>query len=309
MLGSALALKLIQGGHDVRILVHRTRHPRLEGLGLETAQGDLLDPPSLERAMEGCSTCFHTAGLVSYARADDDNLYRVNVLGTRNVLKAARNAGIERLIHTSSTAAVGASDSPERILDETSPFHPQWERVPYMGTKRLAEDAVRAAVISGLEAVIVNPSTIYGNGDINQNTSRVIHSVKEGKLAAVPSGGSGWVGLDDVVLGHLLAAEKGRSAERYILSSENLNHFETLNRMALAVGGRGPRWTLPSVWAGPVLAAAWGLSLIRSRAAFSPAFARVAFRYRYFSSAKAHLELGWNPRQTLEEAVAQALAS
>jgi dihydroflavonol-4-reductase len=307
MVGANLARRLVRDGHRVRLLVRRRLHPFLEGLSFEPIAGDLADVPALARGMAGCTQVYHVAGAVSYRARDARRLYETNVLGTRNVLAAAARAGVTRVVHTSSTAAVGLSQRPEEVLDEDAPFHPRFDADPYMRTKHLAEEEVARAVEAGLDAVVVNPSTIYGAGDVYRNTTAVLDGLKRGRMIAAPPGGNSMVSVDDVVSGLLLAMERGRRGRRYILSAERMSYREMLDRMAVLAGGRPLRWTLPAVLERPLAAAAAVVSAVAPGVPLSAHVIRFSFRYRYFSAARAERELGWTPRTSFDDAVRAAL--
>lgn len=304
MVGANLVRALVADGAHVKALVRARSHPYLDGLDIELVPGDLSDSASLEAGMSGCRRVFHIAALVSYRDADAEALHRVNVLGTRNVLSAARAAGVGRVVHTSSTAAVGLSDRAEP-LDEDAPFDPRFEPIPYMWTKHLAELEVARAVDAGLDVVMVNPSTIFGGGDINRNTGRLLARLRRGGRQWAPPGGNAVVGIADVVAGHRLAMEKGRTGRRYILSTENLLYTDLFTRAAAAMGTRIDVRTLPRWTQRPVTALS-RLLASQPQAVLTPQIVFFSYRFRYFDATRARRELGWNPAQSLEDAVQEA---
>lgn len=306
LLGSNLARRLVETGHRVRVLVRARRHPMLERLPIEWIPGDLADQPALIAGMQGCRGVYHVAGAVSYRPADAARLHDTNVLGTRTVLAAAARARVARVVHTSSTAAVGLSARPDQVLDETAPFEARFAGDPYMRTKHMAEREVERAVADGLDAVMVNPSTIYGAGDVNRNTSAVLPGLQRGKMFAAPPGGTAVVSVDDVVDGHLLAMERGQAGRRYILTSENVTYWDLFNRIARVIGGPPVRRVLPSLLEGPLAMIAAVASTIVPSLPVTQHVIRFSFQYRYFSAARARAELGWSPRVTLEDAVRAA---
>ena len=307
MVGANLVRRLALDGARVKALVRSRSHPYLDDLDIETVQGDLETPESLEAGMTGCDRAFHIAGLVSYKPRDATRLHRVNVVGTRNLLAAARAAGLERVVHTSSTAAVGLSERPH-VLDEAAAFDRRFERIPYMWSKHLAELEVAAAIKSGLDVVMVNPSTIFGGGDVNKNTGQLIERLGAGGRQFAPPGGNAVVGVRDVVEGHLLAMEKGRSGRRYILTRENLTYSELFRRVAAALGSQIGVRTLPEWTRGPVTALTRLASWITPGLSLTPQVVFFSYRYRYFDAARAHQELGWQATQSLEDAVQDAAA-
>jgi dihydroflavonol-4-reductase len=243
--GSNLAAALAARGDRVRVLRRTTS--QLKALGdvpVEYAVGDILDPDSLLVAMQGRELVFHVAAMSQYWRSSKETVYQVNVEGTRNVMRAALAAGVQRVVHTSSVAALGY---PPRgsMADESQDFPSELRWWPYGHSKHLAELEVQNAVERGLPAVIVNPTIIIGPRDVNFISGSLIRASARGQLWVVPPGGSNLIHVDDVVAGHLAAAEKGRVGERYILGGENLSHWNAAVTIAAVTGGARPRLVLP----------------------------------------------------------------
>lgn len=307
MLGAQLARRLLEEGRRVRLLLRSPRHPLLDGLSLQEESGKLEREADVERAMRGCRTVFHVAGLVSYRRADVDALHRANVIGTRNVVQAALRCGVERLVHTSSTAAVGWSETPDRVLDEAGIGDDELRRIPYAWTKRLGEEEVLAGVREGLHAVIVNPGTIYGSGDVKRNTGGALLALKRGRLLLVPPGGQSVVAVQDAVSGHLLALERGTPGRRYILAAENVSFKELFERAARVLHVAPPRGALPPATEGIVRFVARVGEVVWPAGPLSLSACLMLYRYRYHEAARARRELDWHPAVTLEEAVADAM--
>jgi dihydroflavonol-4-reductase len=304
MVGRALARRLVEQGESVRALARASsRSGDLARLGVELVEGDLGDAAGLARAMRGCGRAYHVAGLVSYRRADAERMYETNVIGTRHVLWAAMEAGVERVVHTSSTAAVGLSES-EAPLDEGARFDPALRSVPYMWMKHLAEVEVVEAAKAGLDAVMVNPSTIIGAGDVHLNTGKLFAQIARGAVRLAPPGGNSVVALEDVVDAHLLAMQRGAAGRRYIVNGENLRQVELLNRIAGALGRPPLESVLPRWSEKPLAAAAWAAE--RLGGALTPQVVFFSFRYRWFSAARARAELGWAPRAGVGSAIAEA---
>jgi dihydroflavonol-4-reductase len=225
----------------------------LDGLAYESAVGDILDPPQkLAEAMDGCDWVFHTAGVADYWRRGKERLYQVNVEGTKNILAAAKTAQINRLVFTSSLAAMGL---PKRgqLLDESSTFNLRPDQMPYGHSKHLAEIEVRQSVEDGLEAVIVNPSVVLGPRDVNMISGSIIVEAAKGLAKVYPPGGVNYVSVEDVVAGHIAAAERGCAGERYILAGENMTHKTALRIVSEVVGRKPPKIGLP-LWTLPVIA-------------------------------------------------------
>jgi dihydroflavonol-4-reductase len=307
--GAAVVRQLLKAGYAVRALVRETS-PRvnLEGLPVEMAIGDLSDRRAVERALRGCSGLIHVAADYRIWVPDPQQMLLVNVEGTRNVMRAALDAGVERIVHTSSVGTLGiVKDGPG---DEDSPVSEKDMIGPYKRSKFLAEGLVRRMVAEeGLPAVIVNPSTPIGPFDIRPTpTGRLILEAAANRVPAYVDTGLNIVHVDDVARGHLLAYEKGRVGERYILGGDDLHLVEILAEIASLYGRRPPRLRLPHATVVPIafLAQAW------ARAWGGEPFAtidgiRMARKRMFFTSERARRELSYAPRparDALRDAVA-----
>jgi dihydroflavonol-4-reductase len=281
------------GGHVVRAL-ERAGHR----VGREWV--DVRDRVALERAVLGCDAVVHVAALYSF-RAPAADIEAVNVTGTRNVIAACRAAGVRRLVYTSSAGTCGPV-SGQIATEVDSP--PAWElAVPYKRTKLEAERLVLAAPGQGLEALAVNPTTPIGEGDEAPTpTGRMVRAIAGGRYrATLRSGGLNLVDVRDVARGHVLALERGRVGERYILGGVNLTLAEVFALIARAANRRPPLIRLPH-------AAAQALALMGLANRHEVTLARVP---AWFSSAKAGRELGYRPapiEPAVERAVKSALA-
>lgn len=252
-IGANLVAGLNDRGITARILKRESSSLlALNGLAYEMVIGDILDSPlQLAGAMESCDWVFHVAAVSEYWRQGKKKIYKVNVEGTKNILAAARAAQVNRLVFTSSLSAMGF---PRRgkLLDESSTFNLRPEKLPYGHSKHLAEIEVRRAVEEGLEAVIVNPAIVLGPRDINMISGSIILEAANGLAKVYPPGGVNYVSVEDVVAGHIAAAERGCIGERYILAGENLTHKRALRIVCELVGQKPPtiglpRWTLPAI--------------------------------------------------------------
>jgi dihydroflavonol-4-reductase len=282
------------GGHVVRVLRER-------GAGVRTDFVDLLDSAGLERVLAGCDALVHVAALYSYDDADERELERVNVEGTRTVLAAAARMGVRRIVHTSTCGTCGpVAGRPATEADAP----PDWElAVPYKRTKLEAERIVLAAARDGLDAVVVNPTTPVGDGDRRPTpTGAMVAGVARGRFRAyVGSTGLNLVDVRDVALGHALALERGRAGERYLLGGVDLSLRDAFAAIAAAAGRPRPRLRVP--YAAARAGAALGLANRNE--------VRLARIPMYFSSAKAERELGYRPgplEPALARAVREALA-
>ncbi len=246
--GANLVEGLNARGIEARVLLRQSSSQKaLRGLSYETVVGDVLqDEAALAQAMEGCDWVFHVAAVADYWRQNADWMYKVNLDGTRNVLRAARAAGVRRFIFTSSLAALGLPETPGDLLDESHAFNLAPSSFPYGHSKALAEVEVREAAHAGLDAVIVNPSIVLGPRDLNQISGSLIVQAAKGLLRFAPPGGANFVDVADVVAGHIAAAQKGRSGERYILGGHNLTHREATAVICEVVGRARPRLAIPA---------------------------------------------------------------
>jgi dihydroflavonol-4-reductase len=251
-LGSNLCRGLIDAGFHVRAFHRQTSSLKLiEGLGLESAVGDLTRLETLVDAMQGVDAVFHTASKVDYWRGED-GMYQSTVGGTRNVLEAALETGVKRVVYTSSVAALGVPDvkvpgnHPPLFMNETHVwnYRPEWFR--YGHAKHLAEMEVQSAVARGLDAVIVNPSMVLGPGDVNRISGEIVIQVARGIVFLGIPGGMNGIHVRDAVRGHLLALERGRCGERYILGAENKTFLEFIQLTAEVVGRKPPKHVIPS---------------------------------------------------------------
>ncbi len=299
-LGSHLVEALGRAGHRVRAL-HRptSRLEALAGLNYQPALGDLLDPASLAAAMAGVEWVFHPAAVADYWKRGTDLLYRVNVEGTRNLLAAALEARVKRVVFTSSVAALGLGGerpAPDVLIDETHRFDLLPERFPYGHSKHLAEEEVAEFVAQGLEAVIVNPAIILGPRDLNFISGSLIKEVCKGRIPFIPPGGVCYVDAADVAAGHIAAAERGRTGERYILGAVNLSHRQAFQTVAEVVGVGLRRPGLPRPLLGPL---ARLVDLFNAVWPGPPPVdgsqVRMSGSYLYCDWGKAQRELAWEP--------------
>jgi dihydroflavonol-4-reductase len=307
--GSAVARALLRGGHRVRVLVRPNSDRRnLADLCVEIAEGSMEDPPSLVRAVAGCRYVYHVAADYRIWVPDPAPMFRANVVGTRDLLVAALEAGAERVVYTSSVATLGLVSGGS--ADEKTPSRVEDMIGPYKRSKFEAEEVARElAVARGLPVVIVNPSTPVGPGDIKPTpTGRLILEAARGKMPAFVDTGLNIVHVDDVAAGHLAAAERGRIGERYILGGENLSLAEILAEVSQAVGRRAPRFRIPHSALLPIAFGAECAARITGREPFVTLDGvRMSRKKMYFTSDKASRELGHAP-QPASQAIADAVA-
>jgi dihydroflavonol-4-reductase len=309
LVGSAVAKKLLAAGFRVRALV-RPSSPRslLAGLDLEYAVGDIRDSDSVRRAMAGARYVFHVAADYRLWARDPSEIFAANVEGTRIVMQEALNAGVERIVHTSSVATLGLPAN-GNAADESDPLVVEAGIGTYKRSKIAAERLVEAMVAEKrLPAVIVNPSTPIGPGDIKPTpTGRIIVETARGRVPGFLDTGLNLVHVEDVAEGHLAALKRGAIGERYILGGENLTLREILRRIAVLVGRRPPRISLPIRPLMPVAGIAEAVARVTGKEPFVTRDGlRLARKAMFYSSERAISGLGYAPRpvdQALSDAV------
>jgi len=306
--GAAVARALLRESWQVRALVRGgSERGNLQHLALEIAVGDLSDRPSLDRALAGCGALFHVAADYRLGAPDPRQLYSTNVEGTRNILLAARQAGVERTVYTSSVATMGipGDGAPG---DEQTPVSLEAMIGHYKRSKFLAERVALEAARAGQPVVIVNPSTPVGPGDIKPTpTGQLVLDAAAGRMPAYVDTGLNIVHVDDVAAGHLLAYQRGRTGQRYILGGDDMTLREILALIAKLVGRKPPRVRLPYAAVLPIayLAEAWTRVSGRS-GRITLEGVRLARKRMFFSSAKAVRELGYRwrpPSEAFDDAV------
>jgi dihydroflavonol-4-reductase len=303
-LGRELVRALRARGDEIRILARPSS--RLDDLReyVEVVHGDVLDSASVAAAVEDRDLVFHTAGMVSTLASEHRAMFAVNVDGTRNVLDAARAAGVQRVVYTSSSSAVGHTLD-GRALDERA----VWEDpgVAYARSKRRAEQVAFAVAREGLPLVVVNPSFLLGPGGGEDSTGRIVRRFLDGKMKLFVEGGVCPVDVEDVAQGHLAAAERGTLGERYLLSGENVSFSAFFGLLSDVTGQPMPR-KVPGWLA---LGATHMQEKVISRVTGRPPVAdldevKMGRLIRYFDNSKARQGLGFQPRplrETLERTV------
>lgn len=308
--GAAVARALMAQGRQVRVLMRPQSDRRnITGLDVEPRTGSLEDAPSLGAALAGCGALYHVAADYRLWVRDESAMFKVNVEGTRQLMQAALEHRVEHIIYTSSVATLGLPRD-GGIADETTPSTLDDMIGPYKRSKFLAEEVVKELVKErGLPAIIVNPSTPIGPRDVKPTpTGRMIVEAASGRMPAFVDTGLNVVHVDDVAAGHLLAEQKGRVGERYILGGENLTLAEILRRIALLTGRRPPTLSIPipAIWPIAIGAEAWARLSGKEPFVMRDGL-RMARKKMFFSSAKAERELGYRARPA-QEALADAVA-
>jgi dihydroflavonol-4-reductase len=308
--GTAVARRLLARGTAVRVLTRKdSGRGNIEGLEVEVAEGDLRDPASLARAVKGCAALYHVAADYRLWVPEPETIYKVNVEGSRDLLRAAAEAGVTRMVYTSSVATLGLNRD-GAPAHETTPVALGDMIGHYKRSKYLAEREVRRlAAKEGLPVVIVNPSTPVGPRDVKPTpTGRMIVEAAAGRMPAFVDTGLNVVHVEDVAEGHLRAFEKGRLGERYVLGGTDMTLAEILAAIAGLVGRRPPRVKIPHNAILPLAygAEAWARLRGRGEPFVTVDGLRMAKKRMFFSSAKAEAELGYRARRP-EAALADAV--
>ena len=301
-LGSHLCRALAERGDDLRVTVRDGADTRaIDDLEVERVRCDVLDRRAVRRALKGVDRVFHAAGMTSVRPRDAERLLEVNVGGARTVLEECLRAGVERVVHTSSAAALGPAAGGE-AADETQLFTAGHLGIPYVNSVHEAEGEGLRLAAKGLPLVCVNPAVTFGPGDVHVTSTRLVRSFLLGRVPAYADGGINVVDVRDVARGHLLADERGTVGERYILGGRNFT-FDRLFADLGRISGVDPPVKVPVGLATAVLGA---LAIGPGRTTLSPHELVAASRFWTYRSTKAKRALGWKPRsheETLEATV------
>jgi len=305
LVGGAVVRELLHRGHRVRALVRPTSdRSNLPAQGVELAEGDVLDRPSVERALQGQEAVVHTAG-VATLDADRATLFAVNAGGVEVVLGAALAAGVSRAVLTSSTAVLGGSTVP-RVADEETTSSAETLGLDYFVSKLRGEETALDLSARGLPLVVVRPAYVLGPGDLNGSSTSVVLALARRALPVYVQGGASFCDVRDVAHGHVEALVRGRVGETYILGGQNLTMDELVGRVCRAAGVQPPRRVPYAV----ALAATRALGLAARfggpRPPASEPLLAASRLYTFVTSAKAQRELGYAIRP-VEESVRDTL--
>jgi dihydroflavonol-4-reductase len=297
--GSHVARRLAERGDDVRVAVRETSNTELiEDLDCERVTCDVLDRRGLRRALKGVERVFHVAGMTSMDSADTERLFAVNVGGAKTVLEECLRAGVERVVYSSSAAALGPAE-PGQAADETQLFTAGRLGIPYVNSVHEAEVEAMRLAARGLPLVCVNPTVIFGTGDVNLASTRLVRSFLLGLIPVYTDGAANVVDVHDAADGHLLADEKGAVGERYILGGRNFT-FDRLFADLGRLSGVEPPVKIPA------RAAAAAAGVLGRIGTLTPSEIKTASHWWTYRSTKARRELGWKARpheETLEATV------
>lgn len=310
-IGSHVVRHLLGQGIAIRALSRATSNKKnLAGLPVEIITGDLQDPSSLRRAVEGCEYVFHVAADYRLWVRDVAEMDRTNIEGSRYLFEASKDAGVQKIIFTSSVSAVGRPRTTEGLGVGNESMDPTDDQLvgPYKRSKFLADQLARSYAAKGFPIVIVNPSTPVGTHDIKPTpTGKMIVDFLNGKMPGYVDTGLNFVDVEDVAAGHWLAAQKGKIGDRYVLGNRNMSLREFLSALAAVAGKPAPRIKIAYAVAWMAGAVSTGLSYITKK---EPAIAlngvRMAHEPMYYSAEKAVRTLGM-PQTPIEMALQKAV--
>jgi len=307
-IGSAVARELSEKGTKIRCLVRDTSNTKnLDGLYVEIAHGDIRDIDSVRRALKGCDGAYHLAAVYANWLPDPGLMYRVNEEGTRNVLTACREAGIQKIVYCSSVAALGAHG--KAPADESAQFNLNSTKDHYYISKYRAEQVALEFARSGVPVVIVNPSNPIGPRDIAPTpTGALIINLLKGKFPGYVDGGINLIDVTDCARGIVAAMEKGQAGEKYILGNKNVTIKAYFDLIVKAAGrGKSPSLRIPAWMA---VFSGFGYQLLARITGKPPitsaSWARVGSHYSWWDSTRARENLGLG-RRPLEESISDAI--
>jgi dihydroflavonol-4-reductase len=318
-IGGNLARELWQRGYEVTALARPgSNRLTIEDTGIEVAPGDLLEPESVERAMQGCQAVFHCAAAYTFWTRDPASIYRTNVEGTRIVLEAARKAGVERVVYTSTVATIGIPPAPPLgkageaglgLGDEDTEVDHHHLVGNYKKSKFQAEQVALQMAGEGLPVVVVNPTAPIGPWDVKPTpTGRIVLDFLKGRIPAYVDAGMNLVDVSDVAVGHILAWEKGIPGQRYLLGHRNLSLKEVFDLLQTVSGRPAPRWKAPhwlALAAGYVDQLVEGV-VLRREPRIPVEGLKIARRPMYVSCRKAVEQLGL-PQTPVEAALEKSI--
>lgn len=295
-LGSWLTKRLLAEGYDVEALVRKNSDlSELQDVKVKYVYGDVTDVESLRTNFKNQDVIFHLAGVVAYKKSDRPLMDKVNVQGTANVVQVCEEQGVQKLLHLSSVVAIGAQTKPVAMTEDFK-YNISHLNLGYFETKHKAEEIVMAAAAAKkIHAVCVNPSTIYGFGDAKKGSRKTQVKVAQGKFPFYTSGGVNVVGVEDVIDGILLALNKGKNAERYILASENMLIKELFEQIAHFANVKAPSIKMPDLALHAIGIIGDTMTAMGLKAGLSRENAYTATMYHWFDATKAKKELGFNP--------------
>ncbi len=297
-IGGHIARLLAKEGRVLRLLLRKNSPLKhLQGIDFEPVTGDIRDADSVKAAMRGVEVVYHVAALFALWARRKEDFYDINVEGTKNVCKAALEAGVKKFVYTSTTGAVGISQDPNILCDEETVWNRGWTNDPYTLSKYEAEQVVLHYTQLGLSAVILNPTGPVGPGDVHPTpTGQMICDFAKGKIPFYVDAHFSLADVRDVARGHLLAEQKGKIGERYILCGENVSAKNLFSMLAAASGRKAPQLKLPIplIQGFAVVAEFLADKIIRRPPLITKPYAALLPYYFWFDNSKSKKELGLN---------------
>jgi dihydroflavonol-4-reductase len=306
-IGSAIARELIKAGEEVRVLIRKTSDTRnVDNLDVERVYGDIRDGESMRRALQGCDTLFFTAAFFAHWTPDKRLPYEINVEGTKASLQAALEAGVQKVVYTSTNNTLGAHGPVP--VDETAEFNHWKTGDHYSISKYLAEIEAKKFIAKGLPLVIVNPTLVIGTHDIKPTPSgQMIIDVATGKMPGYIEGGTNVIDVEDVARGHILAARQGRVGERYLFGNQNIAVSDYFKLIAEIAGVKPPSVKIPyhlAVALGYVFEL--GASITKKPPVVTASEVRIGRKQEFYDCSKAVKELGL-PQTPINITIGKAL--
>jgi dihydroflavonol-4-reductase len=292
-LGSRLVEKLHEVGFTVRTLGRQEQTERLSKLNIEHIKADIEDPASLPKAINGAGAVFHLAGLVSYRRTDYDRLYKTNVIGTRNMMKACMDAGVERVVHMGSIAGMGVP-KPGEIGTEELEYNLKGHGLYYCDTKFEGSQEVKRFAKQGLPVLELSPGITFGEGDTHPHHHTIFRAMASGWFIGYPAGGVMFSDIEDVVNACLASLVRGEPGQNYVVGSANKTFKEAGEDLAKVLGGRPPFFQIPG-WLSEAagVASETIVPLFGAKPKLTWQVAWLSQRKIFFSSDKAIRDLGY----------------
>jgi dihydroflavonol-4-reductase len=309
-LGRHLVAQLREANHTV-VALCREDSPELRAVGVEIVRGDILQREAIKAAAKGCDGVFHLAGKVSRKKEDAEELYELHVNGTDNTLRAAKEAGVKRVVYASTSGTVAISTDSKTISNEEdeTPIG-IISKFPYYRSKLFAEErALELSKELSLDVVILNPTLLLGPGDVYGSSTGDVEKILEGKIPAVPAGGLSFVDVRDTATAFILAMQKGQSGRRYLLGSCNMTMRTFVGRVSRLAGLDAPLVNLPrnKVFGSALVElASFVQKHTETDALLDPISLDMSRHYWYLDSTRAETELGWSardPQETLADTI------
>jgi dihydroflavonol-4-reductase len=306
-IGSAIVRELLKDGEQVKVFIRKTSDTRnIEGLDVEIAYGDIRDGHSMSKALKGCDSLYFTAAYFHHWTPDKNLPYEINVGGTKASLQAALEAGVDKVVYTSTNNTMGAHGPVP--VDESAEFNHWKTGDNYSLSKYYAEVEARKFVEKGLPIVIVNPTLVIGTNDIKPTPSgQMIIDVATGKMPGYIEGGTNVIDVEDVARGHLLAAKMGKIGERYLFGNRNIDVSDYFNLIAEIAGVKPPSLRIPYQFAvalGYVFE--FGSRFTKKPPVVTASEVRIGRKQEFYDCSKAVKELGL-PQTPVEDAIRKAL--